>query len=378
MENICSEENCTGCSLCVNICPVNAISMELNEEGFYFPRIIKDKCINCGKCIKGCQANPKKQSPLVAYKANSNDLNVLLTSTSGGLFVELAKKILKEGGRIFGAIFNEDFSVKHIEIGRVADLAPAQGSKYIGSRIDDAYTTIKNLLKNKLRIAFFGTPCQCAALKKFIGIEDENLLLCDFVCHGVASEKLFKHFLRNLEMKEGSDIKEFYFRSKDFGYTSPNVKVVYKNAKVEYYPTYDCSFGYAFAAGMINRKSCARCEFATFERCSDITICDLTYSISEDEKNRGVSLCLINSNKGGHWLEGCDIEKEEVSFDFCKKAQYHLTKAAEEHRLRYKVFKNIEKLPYEQLAKKYMSRPKNTFINKIKTKLLQITRRREK
>ena len=35
----------------INICPVNAISQESKISA---PIIDKDKCINCGKCVKYC------------------------------------------------------------------------------------------------------------------------------------------------------------------------------------------------------------------------------------------------------------------------------------------------------------------------------------
>ncbi len=45
---------CCGCGACVILCPVHAISMEENEEGFLYPVIDENKCIRCCKCIKVC------------------------------------------------------------------------------------------------------------------------------------------------------------------------------------------------------------------------------------------------------------------------------------------------------------------------------------
>ena len=54
IENICilSKEKCCGCHSCYNICPKKAISMVKDSEGFLYPRVSEDICINCGKCIK--------------------------------------------------------------------------------------------------------------------------------------------------------------------------------------------------------------------------------------------------------------------------------------------------------------------------------------
>lgn len=46
---------CCGCGACYAICPVKAISMIEDEEGFDYPIIDYTKCINCNMCIKVCQ-----------------------------------------------------------------------------------------------------------------------------------------------------------------------------------------------------------------------------------------------------------------------------------------------------------------------------------
>ena len=48
------KENCCGCAACYSICPLNAISMELDEEGFYYPMIKEEKCIRCYQCLEVC------------------------------------------------------------------------------------------------------------------------------------------------------------------------------------------------------------------------------------------------------------------------------------------------------------------------------------
>ena len=55
--NIISEDVCTGCGACNNCCPVDAIEMLEDQEGFKYPNIDMDKCISCGKCKKVCQMN---------------------------------------------------------------------------------------------------------------------------------------------------------------------------------------------------------------------------------------------------------------------------------------------------------------------------------
>ena len=48
------ESECCGCAACANACPVDAIRMEEGKEGFVFPKVDLNTCIQCGKCVKTC------------------------------------------------------------------------------------------------------------------------------------------------------------------------------------------------------------------------------------------------------------------------------------------------------------------------------------
>ena len=62
MINFNFKKNCYGCELCKNICPMNAIEMKENDDGFLNPIIDTAKCINCGLCEKKCLfLNEKKK-----------------------------------------------------------------------------------------------------------------------------------------------------------------------------------------------------------------------------------------------------------------------------------------------------------------------------
>ena len=47
--------NCVGCNTCVQICPKECIIMKNNHEGFWYPYIDENLCINCGLCKERCQ-----------------------------------------------------------------------------------------------------------------------------------------------------------------------------------------------------------------------------------------------------------------------------------------------------------------------------------
>ena len=44
-------ESCTGCGICLDVCPEKAISMP--REAAY-PAPVEDKCVGCGECVQEC------------------------------------------------------------------------------------------------------------------------------------------------------------------------------------------------------------------------------------------------------------------------------------------------------------------------------------
>lgn len=57
-----NRENCCGCSACYSICPVHAISMEPDEEGFLYPVVDAEKCVRCYRCISVCAFKADQES----------------------------------------------------------------------------------------------------------------------------------------------------------------------------------------------------------------------------------------------------------------------------------------------------------------------------
>ena len=47
-RHLVDKENCCGCESCANVCPQKAITMEYDNEGFLYPNIREDLCVDCG------------------------------------------------------------------------------------------------------------------------------------------------------------------------------------------------------------------------------------------------------------------------------------------------------------------------------------------
>lgn len=53
------KEECCGCSACFAVCPVRAIYLEADEEGFLYPQIVVEKCVRCYQCLEVCPFKSK-------------------------------------------------------------------------------------------------------------------------------------------------------------------------------------------------------------------------------------------------------------------------------------------------------------------------------
>ncbi len=108
---------------------------------------------------------------------------------------------------------NDDTAV-HTFIEDKNDLPRLQKSKYLQSNTGDSFKKAKEFLNCGKKVIFAGTPCQIAGLKNYLGMDYDNLLCIDIVCHGVPSQKMFDKYISELEKELGSKVTGFTFRNK--------------------------------------------------------------------------------------------------------------------------------------------------------------------
>lgn len=80
--------------------------------------------------------------------------------TSGGIFTDLAKAVLRNGGAVYGAAYNDQFEVVHICVENEEGLFRLRGAKYAQSDIRGVFAEVKTRLDRGQQVLFSGTPCQ--------------------------------------------------------------------------------------------------------------------------------------------------------------------------------------------------------------------------
>lgn len=303
-------QQCCLCGNCKLVCPTQAISFRDEVKTFLYPIIDNEKCIGCDKCESVCPSlnSLERQTVVGSFAAKHKQKEIRRKSSSGGIFTALAECILLAGGIVYGAAFQNDFSVKHISINKTEDIEQLRGSKYVQSDLDSIFLEIKKKLHTGKKVLFSGTPCQCAALKAFLKDTPYNgkLYVVDFICHGILSDKLFHEYIRELEIKHKSKIVSFQFRNKKYGWLDSGPLIKYQNGREDYWPLFEDIYMQGYFQGICMRESCYKCAYKNFQSGTDLTMGDFWGAqqlIPDFYEKSGVSLLYVNTAHGQELLE---------------------------------------------------------------------------
>lgn len=181
------KDYCSSCGGCIPICPKECISYNTDQE-----RIMVDneKCIKCGICLENCtglgfdfgkygrlfnnnHSDFRVGSYSELYVGKSNDPEILMTSTSGGLATSilvycLEEKII-EGAIIITRDPDNPLREKYLLARNKKDLLKHSRSRY---HLIPLVEYLKEL-KNEKNLAFVGLPCHLQAIRK---IQESKLL----------------------------------------------------------------------------------------------------------------------------------------------------------------------------------------------------------
>jgi len=339
--------------------------MEVDHEGFLYPKVDLECCVDCGLCHAVCPMNsetPSGETPL-AFAAWNRDEVVRNASSSGGVFHALMQHTMNCKGVVFGAAFDDKgMQLRHQSAETLDDAVKFRGSKYVQSLIGTSFQQVKNYLKEGRNVLFSGTPCQVAGLYSFLRKDYDNLLTCDVVCHGVPSPKVLAAYQAVLEKKWGGKTKRITFRDKRCGWKRYSVSLLFDN-NTEYHTVFlNDPFMIGFLQNTYLRPSCHSCKFSRFPRVADISMADFWGVEShhpEWDDDKGTSLILVQTEKGKVAFEACQdsLVTHKVDVMTAIHANPCICSPAPTGKKREAFFANLDKFAFEELMSKYMVPP---------------------
>ena len=358
MEQIAPKHMCSGCWACYNTCPVGAINMECDKEGFMYPIIDTDKCIDCGKCKNICPAFKEYcgNKNISAYACINKNEDIRMESSSGGIFSLIAEAVIDKGGAVFGAAFDEEFNVRHIYVENKKDISKLRGSKYVQSDIGDTYKIAENFLKQNRPVLFSGTPCQISGLKAYLGMDYENLIALDLVCHGAPSQKVFELYLKEMQKKCDASVTnetKIQFRDKISGWYGYSVSIKFDQFNVYCKNKSQDAYMKAYLSNLSLRPSCYNCHNKSVHRQGDVTLGDF-WGIKELHPemfdNKGTSLILINTDKGERIFEEIsdNIQAVQVDVESAIKRNTAVYKASKMPKTRAKFMASLDTVDFKK------------------------------
>jgi coenzyme F420-reducing hydrogenase beta subunit len=359
------QEDCCGCGACRSICPENAIGMIRDEAGFAFPKVEKTKCVSCGLCERVCpHLNPPAErdsarTAVPAYLYHSADGEAKLRSSSGGAFYELAKQTVENGGTVCGCVWDENFNAVHLAGDSEQALERMQGSKYVQSDMGGCYTEILEALKAGREVLFSGTPCQAAAVYRYLKTAGAETLLSRFlsiavICHGTAAPGAWESYRQWLEGQAGSRLVSVNFRDKTSeGYKRCHCRYEFESGKELEYPTF-LGDRYIMASLVYNlclRSCCSHCDFKGIPESCDILLGDW-YADCEGMGRLGTSCIVCCSEKGSSVVMDRLENLKKIDFNQIVEENRFLAESAPQGAKRNAFLRSMSAGPYDD-AEKY-------------------------
>lgn len=296
------------------------------------------------------------------YAAIYNNNEIRENSSSGGIFSALAEKF----DVVYGVAMTDDcYGAEMIRV--EGDISPLRGSKYFQAKVGDAFKQVRKDLIDGKKVLFSGTGCQINGLTMFLGKEYPNLFLLDIICHGTPSPKLWREYVAYQEKKHGK-LESVNFRCKDDSWIDFGMK------ENQLYISKDTdSFMRMFLRNYCLRPACYECHAKRYKK-SDMTIADfwgIENVAPEMNDGRGTSLVITRTEKGQELFDSIknELKWKEVSYEEGVKGNPSEYKSVARPQQRDTFFTDIEKLPFEEMEKKYAADIKVSLPRKVMRKI---------
>lgn len=359
-NNISKIHDCYGCGLCSASCGKKVISIELNRDGFYEPRINEpDKCTNCGICLDVCAFNHEERAlkdeeiHIKSWAAYSNDEKVRRKCSSGGIGFEIGKQLIEQGYHAVGCRYDiKEQRAEHYIATTVEDFVQSIGSKYIQSYTEKAF---KKINRKGQKYLITGTPCQIDSFRRMIRKFrcEDNFILMDFYCHCVPSMLVWKAYIKMLEPKIGKVTYASWRNKFDYGWhdswlmgmdgennskpvdwhDSYNLLIREKKTYIQSRLSQGDLFYKLFLGDVALGPQCEKqCKYKYDKSSADIRIGDLWGETYKDNQ-KGVSALVAFTAKGREVVEGLqNVTLVEHPFEVVAEGQMKQNAKAKETR----------------------------------------------
>jgi coenzyme F420 hydrogenase subunit beta len=261
VKTIFETHNCSGCGLCVGICPVNCLEV---YNGF--GKIDEDKCIRCGLCYFVC---PRSYLPVSVINMTQDESSEIKNYSQVGPYLEAysARTKLKDiasrcqDGGITSTCLHYLFDSKTIDLALGAkmsntpwrpepiilqskeDILSTTGTKYVNNPNLKALNEIN---KSESNVAVVGVPCMMQALLKSsiynIGIPSLNQIKyrIGIFCMESFSYESFLKICENLKVDVKDVKKTDINKGKFFVYTNSGEELTVPIKEIGHLAREDC------------------------------------------------------------------------------------------------------------------------------------------
>lgn len=305
------------------------------------------------------------------YIVKHKDIEVRMASRSGGIFTALSDVVLTENGVVYGCAVNTKNQAEHRRTVSKEGRDSFRGSKYVQSSMGNCFKGVSDDLNSGVPVLFSGTACQVSGLKGYLGDEAEKLFTIDIVCHGVPSPAVWSAFLIYMENKYHGKVSSVNFRDKRYGWMAHFESVIINERKrvADYYRA-------IFYKHYSLRPCCYECPYANINRIADITIAD-AWGIDRKHPyfndNKGVSLVILNTEKGSYYFEKAKNDLEVVEVDLHDYMQPNLREPSKAPTNRVKFWDDFVEYGFGFVSQRYGDNTLKGNVKSIIKRILGIT-----
>lgn len=327
---------CSGCGICVGICPIHCIQWKKKDNGMYLPFVDSNACFKCGLCKEVCPGlghqygeqldwEAVQGEVLQSYNAWSRSPEIRHVSASGGIVSTVIQNLLEKGSYdlaflVDGYNYHHQLltipvTIKDLKEG--IDSSSYPKSRYLPVSHENAVSYAKSNRTRKIIIV--GTSCAIrgflSAIKK-LGLERDNYLLIGLFCDRVFTYNAIDYY-SGPDFCGEKKLEQLHFKNKESGGWPGNMKFIFSDGSTAYYDKDER----AKVKDYFMPERCLYC-IDKLNVCADISLGD-NYT-QQDSSLLGSNSVIIRTKRGlSAWQENeAFIESRAITVEQIMEAQF--------------------------------------------------------